>query len=234
VGAVKIGLFLIGSLMLAIVVLFELGSGFFLVGNASDYGDVGRPGIGIAYLAMLDLLLLYTLLLLATDFVPVLRSIAARLQGIVTFILSLFGLLAVLALIFVALALLITMVTLLLAVPFGTIVYMAVWGSFDVGPAARFLVMIMVIKIIGLALIVVSNPMFIKNKGFMLLLGCSIGMSYLLGFLLAFPPAVLASITDAIGAIIAGIITLIWLVVFLIGAIPAVVNAVRSLVPRTS
>jgi hypothetical protein len=230
----KIALFLIGGLVIVIAIFFELGSGFFLVGNASDYGDVGRPGIGIRYLATLDLLLLYTLILLATDFIPVLRAVAARLQGIVTFVLSLLGLLALLGLIIVALGLLVTMVTLLLAVPFGTIAYLALWGSFDVEKAAAFLGMVMAMKLIGLLLIVAGNLTFIKNKGFMLLIGCSLGMTFLLGFLLAFPPGILASITDAIGALIAGVIALIWAVIFLIGAIPAVVNAIRSLIPRPS
>jgi hypothetical protein len=180
-------LFFLGCLTILLAILLEFSSLHLLpgLGAVAVLKDMPRPGIGISYVAVLDLLLLYTLALLGLDAVAPTRGVVARLQGIVTFILSLLGLLAVIALIFVALNLLALMVSLLLAVPFGTLIYLGLWGDFAIDQARVLLGSIMLLKLIGVALLLLSRPLFLKNKGFMLLMITSVGATFALGFLLA-------------------------------------------------
>lgn len=229
----KLALFFLGAFLILVAVLLEVGSIALLgtAGQAVGLREMPRPGLGIAYLGLLDAVLLYTLFVIAADFVPPLRRVLGRLQWLVTFLVSLIGLIATIILIFVAIALLVLMVSLLVAVPFGTLAYFAVWGDFAVGKAKTVLSMLMLLKLGGIVLLLAANLNFLKNKGLVLLFASSVGATFLLGFLHALPPGFLVSITDAIGAIVAAILAAIWMLVFLIGAIPAFVRAVRSLLP---
>jgi hypothetical protein len=123
------------------------------------------------------------------------------------------------------------MITLLLATPFGTLAYFAAWGNFPTPSARTALALVMSLKLIGLGLIVVSNLTLLKNKFFVLVCACSIGLTFLLGLLYAFPPRFLVSITDAVGALVAAIVAIVLMVVVLIVAVFAVVRALRSAVP---
>jgi hypothetical protein len=224
----RVALFWLGLLLLVLAVLFELGASALL-----RVPSQAPPGLGIGALAVLDLLLLYTGALLALDALAPLRAIVARLQGVVTFLLSLLGLLACIVLIMAVFALLILMVSLLVSAPFGTIAYFAAFGDFPTVRARVLLGLVMALKLCGLATMVVARPGLVGNKGFMLLLGCSIGLGFVLSLLHAIPPGFLVSITDAIGALLAAIVAAVWLVVFLIGALPGVIRGLRGLVPRT-
>lgn len=225
--------FFAGLSAILLAILFELGS-IGQLGHNAGLPDMPRPGVGITYLAGLDLLMLYTLILLSLNELGPLRGLLARVQGVVTFILSLIGLLTMIVMIFVALSLITLMVSMLVAVPFGTIAYLAIWGDFETGKAHVLLATVMLFKLIGAGLLLFSRPFFLKNLGFVLLLATTLLGTLLLEILQSWFPVFLVSITDAIGAVIIGVLAAIWLVVFLIGAIPAIINAIRSLVPRTS
>jgi hypothetical protein len=152
-------------------------------------------------------------------------------QGIVTLILSLLGVLGGIFLIVLTFTLLVLMVSLLLAVPFGTIAYMAAWGTFASGAARATLGLVMVLKLFGAGFLVFAIPAILKNKGLVILLLFSIGATFLTGFLIALVPGFVAAIADTIGALIAAILGTIWLFVMLIGAVFAVIRAIRSLAP---
>ncbi|WP_431267340.1 hypothetical protein [Dankookia sp. P2] len=215
-----------------LAILLEFGSAGQL-GPVGD-GNAPRSGIGIPYLAVLDLLLLYTLLLLSLDLLGPLRALIARVQGVATFLLSLLGLLAVVVMIFLALNLIVLMVTLLLALPFGPVAYLAVWGHFKAGAAQKVLAMAMLFKLVGVGLLLFGRPLLLKNLGFVLMIATTLGCTFLLSILVSWPPVLLVSITDAIGAIVIAILAAVWLVVFLVGAIPAMIRALRSLLPSAS
>lgn len=224
--------FFAGLLLILVASLIELGS-------AGQFGHTGggnmpRPGLGIPYLASLDLLMVYTLVLLSLDELGPIRAVLARVQGVVTFILCLLGLLVMIAMIFLALSLITLMVSMFVAVPFGTIAYLAIWGNFETGQAHRLLSVVMTFKLFGAGLLLFSRPLFLKNIGFVLLLATTLVCTLLLGILHSWFPRILVSITDSLGAIVIGILAAIWLIVFLIGAIPAIVNAIRSVVPKPS
>lgn len=213
--------FFIAALVLALLtVLVELGS----AGLARF--DLPTPGLGVHYLAMLDGLLLFAIALMGVSLLLPER-VHGRIQGVASFVFALLMLLASLALIFIALQLLTLMVTLFMAVPFGTAIYSVTYGGFDVGPARTVLGTLMSLKIAFAVVLVLAHQRFLQNKGLVLIVLTSLLANVILSFLHGIVPRLLVSITDAIGAIVVGILAAIWALIFLIGAIPAIVKALR-------
>ena len=213
----------------AIICLFiafsvEIGSQFYVGAQDADLQD--SPGLGIAYLAFLDWLLLFTILLMAAALI-IPDGIHGRIQGIITFFVALFTLLGAISAIFAAIGLLMLMVSLLLAVPFGTIIYFVKFADFDVGAAAATLTFIMTFKVAFVILLILAHQRFLQNKGLVLLIATSFIGTIILGFLHGIVPSILAYITDDVGAIINAILAAIWALVFLIGSIPSVIKALR-------
>ncbi|SEN40921.1 hypothetical protein [Nitrosomonas marina] len=219
----RIPFFCASVVCLVIVFAVELGTQFFL--NA-DKDSLATPGLGILYLAWLDWLLLFTILLMGTALI-VPDRIHGRIQGIITFIVALLTLLGAIVAIFSAFGLLMLMVSLLLAVPFGTAIYFAEFADFKVGAAAATLTFIMIFKVAFVIFLVMAHQRFLQNRGLVLLIATSLVATILLGFLHGIAPPFLAYITDDIGALIIAILAAIWALFFLIGSIPAVIKALR-------
>jgi hypothetical protein len=220
--------FIIAVVLLVLAVLAELGSGFYIDAdgaNASEY-SVSRPGWGIAYLAILDGLLLFTIALIGAPLI-IPDRIHGRIQGIITFVVSLLILIGSIVMIVAALLLLMLMVSLLLAIPFGTIVYMAKYADFDKTAAAITLSFIMSLKLGFTVFLVLAHQRFLENKGLVLIILTSFLATIILSFLHGLVPGFLASITDDIGAIIVAVLTAIWALFYLIGSIPAIIKALR-------
>jgi len=246
--------FIIAALVLIlIVVLLELGAVEFLnrprdaagriggmvkvAGMSSDQlkkmgefeGGTQRkpPGLGIRYLALVDGILLFTVGLIALSLrIP--PKTHASYQGAVTAAFAVILLVLSIGLIFVAITKLTLMIALLLAIPFGTIIYLVVYGFFNVGGAAVVLGLLMTLKIAFGACLLIAHQDFLKNKGLMLMVFTSLLAGVIVTFLHSLVPGILASITDAIAAIVVGIIAVIWLIVLLIGSIPAIIAAVSA------
>lgn len=220
--------FIAAAVVITLAVLLELGSGFF-VGAATD-AKAQAEGLytisGIFYLGVLDALVLYTILLVGAPLI-ITHRLHGRIQGIVTFVLSLLLLLGTIVMIFAALGLLLLMVSLLLAIPFGTIVYLGKYGRFDRAAAAATLSCAMALKLGFSVLMILAHQRFLENKGLVLIVLTSFLGTILLGFLHGLFPRFLVSITDDIGAIIISVLTLIWAFLYLVGAIPAIVKALR-------
>ena len=219
-------LFIIALIVLLLTVLIEIGSVAWIGAKTTNQYDLPTPGLGIPYLALLDGLLLFTLILMALSLILPAR-IHGRVQGIATLIVSLSVLIGAIVLIFVAIGLLVMMVTLLLAIPFGTIAYMAAFAHFSVGAAQGTMGSIMLLKIVFIILLVLAQQRFIQNKGLVLLTLTSLIGNIVVNLMHSLFPRPLVSITDDIGAIIVGILAAIWAVVLLIGAIPAIIKALR-------
>ncbi len=216
--------FFIVSLVLVVLMFFvELGSD--LVFSAYNAG-ASRLGLGIRYLALIDGLLLFTMILIAAP-LGISHRLAGRLQGIATLLVSLTVLLIAVGMIVVAIALLSIKVALLLAVPFGTIAYFAAFAHFPVGQAAAVLSTIFLLKVGFAASLISSDIRYLQNKGLIVLILISIGLTMLLTFLHGFPPRFLASITDDIGAIITGVVSVLWALIMLIASVPAIVKAFK-------
>lgn len=228
----KLAFFIIGALALFLATLLEFGSTSLLSPLGSDPAlPEQSPGIGIFALFFIDVVLAYNLFLIGLDFLPT-RAAFARIQGVITLVLSVLLLLfTFFVFVLGTFTMLMLMLGLLMSPPFGTLAYFAIWGDFETGQAKFILGVVMLFKLGGALAIVLSNPSFLKNKGFVALFACSVGATFLLGLLHAFPPFFLVSITDAVGAIVAGIVGAFWMGYNAFGAIFAVIRAVRSVSP---
>ncbi|WP_350115611.1 hypothetical protein [Nitrosomonas sp.] len=219
----RIPFFCVSIICLLIAFLVEIGSQLFLGASKTDFPT---PGLGIVYLALLDGLLLYTVLLIAAALI-VPDRIHGRIQGIITLIVAILTLLGAVAAIFAAIGLLMLMISLLFAVPFGTIVYFAEFAHFDVGGAAITLSIIMTLKCAFVIFLVLAHQRFLENRSLVVLIAFSLLTTMLLGFLQSFPPRFLVSITDDIGALINAVLAAIWALFFLFGSISSILKALR-------
>lgn len=234
----------LAMLVIVLVVLVETGSGLVLGGaDASDTfgssaGDLGLDdlgdvsgvtepsGRGIAYLALIDVIVLYTTGLFCLSLL-LKKGIQGRIQGIVTLIGSIILIIVALILLIIAFIELMVMVSLFLAVPFGTLAYLALWGFFPVGDSAALLGLLLFLKLVFGALLVLAQPRFLQNKGLVLLLGTTLLCTVVLAFLHGFVPVILVSIVDDVGALVFAIVAIIWGLILLIGSIPAIWKAIR-------
>lgn len=191
-----------------------------------DHGEMDTPGQGIPSLAILDGLLFFTVALLGLALlVP--ERIYGRVQGIVTLLVSIGVLLGAIVLALKTIVLVFVMIGLLLAASFGTIAYLAIWGSFQVKAAQATLGVLLLLKIAFGVCLLLAQPRFLQNKGLVLLVLTSLLANVVVSFLIGFPPRILASITDVIGAIIVAVLAAIWAVVFLVGSIVSIVKVLR-------
>jgi hypothetical protein len=245
--------FIIAALVLIlIVVLLELGAVEFLSGPREAADRIGGllekarmsdqldeegkaladqrkpPGLGIRYLALVDGALLFTVGLIGLSLKQSARAHIARYQGAVTAAFAVILLGVSIGLIFVAIAKLTLMIALLLAFPFGTIFYLAVYGFFNVGGAAAVLGLLMTLKIACGASLLIGHHGFVPKTGLVLMVLTSLLAGVIVTFLHGLVPSFLASITDAIAAIVVAILAVVWLVALLIGSIPAIIAAVSA------
>ncbi len=238
----RIPFFVIALAAMALAVLVEIGTPLLLGGHdagaalAVQAGGLGvdvpaqastPPGYAIAYLALVDGIVLFTVVVMGAGLlVP--DRIHGRVQGAATLVFSLLLLLAAIALLVLAITRLVLMVTLLLAAPFGTIAYLLIWGSFPRGQAAVVLSLLMLLKLVFAGSLVLAQQRFLQNKGLVTLTLTSLVGNVLTAFLHGLVPLVLVSILDDIAAIALAVAGIIWSVVLLVGSVPAIVKAVRA------
>jgi len=222
--SLRLPFFIVSLICFTLVLVGEFGA---LVHRLIPLKDPGTPpGLGIPYLALLDGLLLFIVILMA---LPLLLPdrLHAKLQGIATLIVSFISLLGGIVMIIVALVLVMIMVSLLLAVPFGTIAYLAIHGGFDTTAAQVILNLLLLLKIVGAVCLVLAHQRFLQNKGLVLLILTSLIGNLIIAFLHALVPTPLVSITDAVAAIIVAILAVIWAILLLIGSLPAIFKAIN-------
>ena len=184
------------------------------------------PGFAIQALARIDVILLLMLGLMTLSLV-IGDHLTARLQGIISLIVGILVFLSALKAIFATLIELMIRVTLLLATPFGTIAYLAMYSYFDRGGAAAILGLSWFLKIAAAVCLVLAHQRYLKQYGLILLFLTSFLGSFLVTFLHGLPPRFLVSITDPIAAIVNDILALIWAVVTIVFAIIAVIKALK-------
>jgi hypothetical protein len=217
----RVPLFVIALICLVLALALDLGGLLFI---RTDQGQ--PPGLAITYMALIDGILLFTVLLMALELV-ISQNLLGRLQGCMTLIFGIVIVIAGIPMILFAIAKLLLMVGLVLAVPFGTAIYLALFGSFPRGAAAALLGTIMLLKVLFAIFLVLSEPRYLESKGLIFTVLLSLGANVLVSFLLGFPPGILVSITDALAAIIVAIVGVIVAVVLLVFAIAAVLRAIQ-------
>lgn len=183
-----------------------------------------RPGLGVPYLALVDVVVVLVMGLMAAALVVPAR-LHGRVQGVVGAIVSILVILAAIGLALRALGQLVLMVALLLAIPFGTLVYLAIWGSFDRSGAAIALSLLMLVKIASAVCLAIAHRSFVTDPGLIILYAGTLIATLVVSFLHGFVPLFLVSITDAIGAIVVAVIAIILALLSLIGSIFAIIRA---------
>ena len=220
-------LFLIALIVIGLTVLVELSS-IALVSNISSAANslnVSVTGQAIPSMALLDGLIFYAALVIGIGLlVP--ERLQSKVQGIATVIVAVVLLLACIARIFIDLQMLFLMLGMLLAVPFGTIVYLVIWGHFDTGSARIALSLIMGLKVIFAVFLVLAHQRFLQNKGLVLIILTSFLANIVIAILYGIVPGFLVSITDEVAAIIVCILAAVWIVIYLIGGIVSVVKVI--------
>jgi hypothetical protein len=222
-------LLVVAIVLFALAFLVEIGSSGFLGLKDSDAASslhVPTPGLGVPSLAALDGLQLWVLLLIGAGLV-IPGRIQGKLQGIATLVVSLLGLIGAVVLVLTSLLLLVVMVSLLLAVPFGTIAYFAIYSTFDKSGAQIALSLLMSLKLGFAICLLLAHWRFLQNRGLVLMTLTSLLATIVVGFLHGLVPGFLASITDAIAAIVVGIVAAIRALILLIRSIPSIVKALR-------
>lgn len=183
-------------------------------------------GLGIPYLALVDGILLFTVGLMALGMV-VRRSVHGRIQGVATFVFSLLILIGSIVLIMAALVATITRISLFIAVPFGTLIYLAVYGFFNRGAGLALLGALMSMKVAFAWCLIAAQQRFLQMKGLVFLFVTSVVAQVVVAVLYSIVPPFLVSITDAIAGIVVGIIAVIWSLILLIGSIGPIIRALK-------
>jgi hypothetical protein len=182
--------------------------------------------MAIPYMALLDGLLLFTIALMSVGML-VRERIHSRIQGAATLLFSLLIIIAAIGLILVAVATLLMMIALLLAVPFGTLVYLVRYGFFNRGGASVALGLLMSLKLGFAICLALAQQRFLENKGLVLLILTSFVANVIVSFLHGIVPRFLVSITDGVGAIVVAVLAALWAIFLLVGSIGSVVKALR-------
>jgi hypothetical protein len=194
--------------------------------TADQLSGQSQPGLGIPALALVDAVVVFTMALtIAGVLFP--ESLTGRVQGIATLVFSILLILAAIAAIFFAIGKLLLMIALLLAFPFGPLVYLALFGFFARTAAAAALSVLMTLKLAFAVCLVIAHQRFLQNLGLVLLVATSLVADIIVSFLHGLVPRFLASITDAVAAIVVGVLAVIWAIVLLVGSIPAILKALR-------
>ena len=221
--AIRKPFFVLALVLVVLTVLLETGS-VLLLGSTQVVSVPGMQqqadGWGVPSIVLVDALLVLTLGLMGLQFL-LSQALHGRTQGLVTLVVSVLVLLGALALIFTGLQALGVMLSLLLAPPFGTVAYLAVWGHFDRSAASQVLAMLLLLKLGCGVCLLLAHPRFLLLKGLVLLWGTSVVAGLLVAFLHGMVPGPLVSITDLVGAIVVAVVGLLW-------AIHAVVASLRS------
>jgi hypothetical protein len=247
--------FILAIVLFAVAALLEAGSGLFtdstpaeadvaskvgneLKGHVTDAagdeitGEVLRalkqrekPGLGLRYLAWLDAIVFYVIGMAGVGLILP-AAIQGKLQSIVTLVVSLVTLVISVVMIFAAFQLLLTMVTLVTAPPFGTAAYMATWGFFDRRGARMILSASLLLKIGFAVSLVAAHQRYLLHKGFIFLTLMSLLAAATISLLHGAVPLALVSIADALAAIVVGVLAVVVAIVLLVGAVIGVIKLV--------
>lgn len=186
------------------------------------------PGLGLPALALTNGLLLVTVGLAALPSLAGNR-VTGSVQGGVSIVAGLaavvLGVLTALA----ALAALLVMVGLLLSTPFGTLAYLALFGSFDTGTSVAALGLVLALQVAAAVGLVVAQQRFLRSTGLVALVLTALVLTVVTTLLHTVVPSVLVSISDAIAAIVAGVVAALWGVATLVGGVVSVVKLVVAL-----
>lgn len=184
------------------------------------------PGYGISLLAVLDGLVVFTVLLMASPMI-ISAQVYGKIQGVSTFAVSLITIGGSIFMATVVFSLLMVMISLFVSAPFGTMAYMVIYGYFDTTSASITLGLIMTLKTAFAVLLIMSHHRFLQNKSLIFIIACSFLTTIIVSLLHNIVPSFLVNITDAVAGLIVAIIGLIWAIIFLVGSLPSILKALK-------
>lgn len=184
------------------------------------------PGLGIGALALSTGLLVLVLSLTAAPLLFGDRFVGLT-QGVVSLVGGVLVLLASIVLALLAFGSLLVMVGLLLSPPFGTLSYLALFGSFPTGTAAVLVGLVLTLHLATLVLLVLAQQRFLASKGLVLLLATCALLTFVTGLLHSIVPGFLASITDALAALVSAVVAAIWALLVAIGGLVGIVRLLQ-------
>lgn len=188
--------------------------------------DGDPPGLAIPSLALIDGLLLVTMLGLGLAIV-VPHRILARVVAPANLVISLLTVLIGIRLFVTTLALLFLMLGLFLAAPFGTVAYLARWGAFPRPGAQGMLAAILALKLVFCGFAIAASPRLIGQKGLVALVATSIVVQLMIGYLHGLVPLPLVSMLDAVAALIVIAVAIVWAVVIMAGSTAGTLRLAR-------
>lgn len=215
-------LLIVSSILCVIIVALEVSSKWILQAVGSD----DAPGLALLSMSLVDGALAITVLFMALSLIVPAR-IMGIIFGIANFLLFLLMLIASCIMFYVSLAALMLMVSLFMAVPFGTLAYLAAFGSFDTSTARLLLGLIMSLKIGLVACLLFGHPSYLKVKSLVFLVLTAFLAGLIVAVLHGFAPVIFVSITDALAAVIISVLGFIWSMYKFIGSIPSMLKGLR-------
>jgi hypothetical protein len=217
---------LIAVALILMATVIEFGSAGKFRQQATQGVHVSGAALpGVVCVGFVDALLLYTVLLMGLAlFLP--ERVQGRVQGIVSFVVSLLLIIGAVAVLLAVYHLLILMVTLLTTPIFGTIAYLAAFSEFNVEGARATLGLAMTLKLLFSASLILAQQGFLKNKGLVLLIVTSLAATFAIELLHALVPGFLVRITDGAGAILALVAALIWALLLWISSVISIAKAI--------
>jgi hypothetical protein len=185
------------------------------------------PGLAVLYMALFDGLLLVTVGSIAMRMFLGQR-VHGSLDGPVKLITSLIIIFLSIIALFLAFALLLMLVGLLMAIPFGTIAYFAAFANFGRDQAAAVLSIILALKLAGSGLVAFGDTGLLKDKGMIVMVLLSLLCNLIISFLHSVVPRFLVTITDTIAAIVVAILALIAAIPYLLAGLGSLVRLIKS------
>ena len=216
-GRLRVPFFVLAVVATGLVVLVELGSPLLLGGhdasdalvNAAgslgglppDAGAMQPPGRGIPYLALIDVIVLFTMALMGAGLLLPDR-LHGRVQGVITLVASIVLIVVAVTLLVIASVLLLAMVSLFFAPPFGTIAYLVI---LRLVPARR--------RGGAAAAAAAAVPADVPEDRVRRDAGprpATFPAYVVLAFLHGLVPIILVSIVDDVGAIVSAVVAIVW------------------------
>jgi hypothetical protein len=182
-----------------------------------------EQGFGLKALSLLEGLVVFAIILIVFALLLPER-IHGRIQGIATLIVSIFALIYSFFCVLASFEALMIMLSLIFAVPFGPLAYLAIFGHFARSDAAQVLAAGMLLKLFFTGFIVAAQERYLQNKGLVFLVITSLLGTLVVSFLHSFVPGVLVSVTDAVAGIVVGILVFLWGLWFLLKSLPAIIR----------
>ena len=150
-----------------------------------------------------------------------------RMHALASLVCGVLGLIGAIALLVLAIAFAMMLISLILAPPFGTIAYFAGYGAFPKGPALAALAVIMTLKLTAGGLLLASNLNHAKNRGLVLTFLLALLATIVTAFLIGLLPRPLGSILDAVAAALVAVVGIVMALRAALGGASGSVRALR-------